>query len=318
MNAKAWIPLVVAIALGLVAALFASRLTRSGPVNVNDMGDKVQVVAAARTINPGDELKTEDLALSYIGAKDAPEGTFLAVADLTGRIANVPMVKGQAVLEVCLAPIGAAAGIQALVPEGMRLISLEINEFSGLSGMLTPGSFVDIISAIKSENDELMARTIAENVQVKAVGTRINPQEKPDAEAPMHRAVTLLVTPQQAETLELAVVMMRNTGAGLPWLVLRAPHDKAEGVSEGITLTDLRGGKPSLGQLFETRPVEMTEGPTTRPIRLIADETPAKPESEFEQREVTIIRGGVETKVMMQIKKPMTIITGNETGFINK
>ncbi len=320
MNVKAWIPLIVAIALGLVAALFASKLTTQTPAASSRLGGTTEVVVANRMVNPGDELKLEDLGLAPINAKDAPEGTFGAVTELTGRIATVPMVKGQAILETCLAPSGAAAGIQALVPEGMRLISLEVNEFSGLSGMLVPGSFVDIISTIHQEGEDLMARTIAQSVQVKAVGTRINPQDKPEPDAPMTRSVTLLVTPAQAETLELAVVTMRNSGAGLPWLVLRAPQDKVQTTTEGVTIVDLRGGVKG-NNAFESRPVmdvQPVAGATTRPTRLIEMPADIDEQTNPEQREVTIIRGGVETKVMLEVRKPDAMMTSNETGFIGK
>lgn len=314
MNLKAWIPLVIAIALGLVAALFARKLTTPPPTTAT-LGHRIEVATASRTLSPGDEVRPEDVALRPISADDAPEGTFVDVTQVIGRVVTVPMVKGQPVLESCLAPQGTAAGIQALVPEGMRAISLEVNEFSGLSGMLRPGSFVDIISTIHAEGEETMARTVVQNVQVKAVGQRINPQEPANGDEPMSRSVTLLVTPEQAEKIELAVVTMRNAGAGFPWLVLRAPHDKDETGTRGVTVADLRGGaRRSGGDPFEVRPVE-APAPTTQPVQLISN--PARPFA-TKQREVTIIRGGVESKVILEVRKPEQVLTGTDLGYINK
>jgi pilus assembly protein CpaB len=315
MNVKAWIPLLIAIVLGLVAAIFAKKLTAPTPVTVAHLGDTVEVATSNRMIAPGDEIRPEDLSLRPINAKDAPEGTFVDATKVVGRVATVPMVKGQPVLESCLAPQGTAGGIQALVPEGMRAISLEVNEFSGLSGMLMPGSYVDIISTIHAEGEDTMAKTI----EVKAVGQRINPQQKEEGDAPMHRAVTLLVTPEQAEKLELAVVTMRNAGAGLPFLVLRSPTDKDDKGTAGVTVADLRGASRRAGRdPFETRPVENTgAAPTSQPVKFIDGPAPRDPFA-TEQREVTIIRGGVESKVMLEVRKSSAVMTGADTTEFSK
>ncbi|HEV2292513.1 MAG TPA: RcpC/CpaB family pilus assembly protein [Tepidisphaeraceae bacterium] len=60
-----------------------------------------------------------------------------------GRTARGQLLKGQPVLESLLAPMGAAGVLQALVPAGMRAMTIEVNEFSSVGGMVTPGSRVD-------------------------------------------------------------------------------------------------------------------------------------------------------------------------------
>jgi pilus assembly protein CpaB len=319
MNVKAWIPLLIAIVLGLVAAIFAKKLTNPAPVTVANLGDSVEVATVVEPIAPGTEIRPEHVELRPMNAKDVSEESyFLDTTKVVGRVAVLPMVKGQPVLKDFLAPEGTAGGIQALVPERMRAISLEVNEFSGLSGMLMPGSFVDVISTIHAQGEDTMAKTIVQNVQVKAVGQRINPNEKAEGDAPMSRAVTLLVTPEQAEKLELAVVTMRNAGAGLPFLVLRSPTDKDETGTRGVTVADLRGGAGRAGRdPFETRPVEGESAPTSQPVKFIDNPTRRDPFA-TEQREVTIIRGGVESKVMLESRKSSAVMTGADTGEFGK
>src|SRR5690606_787888 len=129
MNLKAWIPLIIAVVLGLIAALFAMKLTRPDPVAVTRIGGTVEVVTATKNIAPGQVINASDLALRSIAAEDAPEGTFVAVEHVQGRVAATQMVAGQPVLKALLAPEGMEAGLQALIPEGMRAITIEVNEF---------------------------------------------------------------------------------------------------------------------------------------------------------------------------------------------
>lgn len=319
MNAKTWIPLLVAIVLGIVAAYFATNMTAPSQTKGPASGPQVQVASAVRTLAPGDEIRPDDVVLMSISAGQAPQGTFSNTDNVVGRVVMLPMVQGQPVLEGCLAPTGAGGGIQALVPAGMRAISIEVSEFSGLSGMLMPGSFVDVISTIHAADQDIVARTIVQNVQVKAVGQRINAGEKEDDAQPMSRAVTLLVTPQQAEKLELAVVTMRSAGAGLPWLVLRAPLDKEEKGTLGVTVADLRGESRSNDRdVYETRPVMQTTTPASL-SQLNQDSNVAHQGFTSAQREVTIIRGGVESKVIVKASVDRnSMLSNSETDYINK
>lgn len=299
MNLKAWIPLIIAVVLGLIAALFAMKLTRPDPVAVTRIGGTVEVVTATKNIAPGQVINASDLALRSIAAEDAPEGTFVAVEHVQGRVAATQMVAGQPVLKALLAPEGMEAGLQALIPEGMRAITIEVNEFSGLAGMIRPGAIVDVMSTLQGSGEDAMARTIVQGVRVTAVGQRVSALEEQDEEAGPARSVTLLVTPEQAEKIELAAVTSR------PRLVLRSPADTEPTLSRGVTLADLRGRAASQSDPFVTRPVSLETPATTQPVEHQAGNPFAT-----ETREVTIIRGGVESRVMLEYRRPSQLITG--------
>lgn len=307
MNLKAWIPLVVAIVLGLIAALMAMKLTAPTRSDVI-VGDTVKVVSAARGINPGEAIRPDDLTLRPIATIDAPEGTFLDVADLQGRVAQFQMVKGQPVLESLLAPQGAAAGLQALVPQGMRAITIEVDEFSGLAGMIVPTARVDVLSTIRGDQSASMARTIVQNVEVKAVGQRVSPRQesKLPGEQALSRSVTLLVTPEQAETIELAAVTSR------PRLVLRGSKDVATAVTRGVTLVDLRGTPRQGGQAPLVTPViDATDPFESRPPQPApAQPAVAGPSAARATRQIEIIRGGAVSHVSIEDRRPGAMITG--------
>lgn len=304
MNLKAWIPLIIAVALGLVAAMFATKLTRPQPTGVARVDGTVQVVTAARHIAPGQPITAADLTMKSIAVDDAPEQTFVQVEQVAGRVAIGQIIKGQPIFAGLLAPEGAEGGLQALVPEGMRAITIEVDEFSGLAGLIRPGSIVDVMSTLRDRGaeDETLTRTIVQSVKVTAVGQRVSTVEETndDEKKTLARSVTLLVTPEQAERIELAAVTSR------PRLVLRSPGDVDDITSRGVTLADLRG-RPgnSLQDPFATRPVDM---PTTNPVRTQQIGNPFR----TEQREITIIRGGVESRVILEHHQPENLITGVE------
>ena len=83
-------------------------------------------------VAPGQELNAEDLTIGQVSPETAPEQSFDNITAVLNRTAKVELVKGQAVVEPLLAEKGSGSGLQALVPAGMRAITIEVNEFSGL------------------------------------------------------------------------------------------------------------------------------------------------------------------------------------------
>jgi pilus assembly protein CpaB len=309
MNAKAWIPLALALALGLAAAFMAKNLiTGQNPVpRASDT--TVTVVAAADSLQPGVQLAEEHLTTITL-AGDVPEGAFTAKEPLIGRVLNVTVVKGQQITEAFLTPLGAGAGLQALVPAGMRAITVEVNEFSGMAGLINPGCRVDIVTTFNDQKGP-MARIIVQNVKVTAVGARTGVQKDP--EEGMARSVTLLVTPEQAEAIELA------TYASRPRLVLRSYGDNDPVEASGITVAELRGAKPEQSAPIDPVPV-VEEKPTRAQQDPFAqeDSREAAARKPARQRTVTVIRGGNESTVTMEVPAapPSAVVTDTDINTV--
>lgn len=259
MKVKTWIPLVLAVVLGLAAAYMVKNAMSHGKGKTED-ANLVATVTAAHDIEPGQKITPEDLATAKVSKEAIPAGSFQNPTDLVERVSLTRLVKGQSVLETLLAPKGTAAGVQALIPPGMRAITLQVNEFSGVAGLLLPGSKVDIISVIRNdENTGSVARTIVQNVEVRAIGRQITaPSAAPAGEpapgappVPVVNNVTLLVNPAQAEAIQLSSV------GGHPWLVLRNSTDEAPIESVGTSMADLRGDASHKGVDEITAPTKM-------------------------------------------------------------
>jgi pilus assembly protein CpaB len=148
-------------------------------------------------------------------------------SDLVGKALLSPVAKDEPFAESRLAPKGAGAGVASRIPPGMRVVAVHVDELTGLSRFILVGMHVDVIStgASQGQNGQGMAaHTILQNIEVFSTGQSAerDPKEKPAA-APFFN---LLVTPQQAEALSLAVAQGRIE------LVLRNPLDKGNFLSE--------------------------------------------------------------------------------------
>jgi pilus assembly protein CpaB len=243
MKVKTWIPLVLAVVLGLAALKFTRDAMSRGGSGKADDSKFVATVTAAHDIAPGQQLTAADLTTAKVEAAAIPTGSFKSPADAIDRVTNTGLVKGQTVLESLLAPKGTAAGVQALIPAGMRAMTLHVDEWTGLGGLLMPGCRVDIIAVVRSaDQKDQTSRTIVQNVEVRAIGRLItgttpavDPNLPAGAPTPAPTSVTLLVTPEQAEAIQLASV------GGKPWLALRNTNDVKSFHSEGTSVADLRG-----------------------------------------------------------------------------
>lgn len=286
MNLKTWMPLALAVVLGLVAAKVArDSLARTrGPGQAQ--GKSVRVVVAKLPVAPGQELTAEALALAPIAAEAPPPGAFTDVAAVAGRVAATALFQGQPLMEGVLAPRGAGSGLQALVPRGMRAITIEVNETSGLAGMITPGCHVDVVSTITGANrDDTMACTIVQDVLVQACGTRMVPGRGEEKDGQPVRSVTLIATPRDAEAIELA------SSTGRTRLVLRGAADREIAGTTGVSYVALRGEDEKPPVVAVTTPPVTIPTPATKPVDPFGGEDPRP------RRTVVLIRGGNRSEV---------------------
>jgi pilus assembly protein CpaB len=285
MNLKSLIPLCLSLVVGVIVAKVAYNQIQKSKVGVTSDGKLTQVVVVRDSISAGEELTPDKLQMGKVSVDNVPQGAFTSIDQLKGRVAQVTLNKSQAVAENFLTPNGTGAGLQFAIPSGMRAISIEVNEFSGVGGMLLPGCHVDLLSTVPLEQGgELMSRTVVQNVRIIAVGQRmISQPEKKGDEPVAFRSVTLLATPAEAEAIELASV------SGRPRLVLRSGTDKDITTTAGVTASNLRGRQTARKT---EQPTKTT--PTVVYLPAPMTNTPA-PVPTYSS--VRVIRGTVESEV---------------------
>ena len=230
--------LAIAILAGGSLAYGTYNFMQAAPASAVEMKTQAVVVAAA-DLQLGTALKREDLQVIDFPEGAAPEGAFSEPSDLVGRGLIVPLVKNELVLAAKLASKEAGAGLPPVIPEGMRAVSVRVNEVVGVAGYVLPGNRVDVVATASptESRSDTTSKVVLSNVQVLTAGTRME-QSQDDNKPTQVTVVTLLVNPEQAERLALA------STEGKIQLALRNPLDQGSPDTPGIKTLGLLGGKP--------------------------------------------------------------------------
>jgi pilus assembly protein CpaB len=266
------------------------QLGRGILVKLNGGGRSVKVVVATRDLEPGAQIKEADITLSSMPVTGLPTGALMTAKDAIGRAVAIPVFKGQTIILGSLAPDGSGSGLQALVPPGYRAVTMEVNEFTGVGGLLFPGCRVDVVSTMQDEvTRRPVAKVIVQNAKVTAVGQKTAPKTSKNTELVSQpvKSVTMIVSSRDAMALDLAM------SKGRPRLVLRgAADDKPTHVGR-VTMAELFGD----GSTNYTPTVENIA--TTQPTNdYHAAPAPTDPfESARSGHAIQVISGGTVTEV---------------------
>ncbi len=196
-----------------------------------------KLIVAGHDLQLGQLIRDYDLKeISWGGP--IPEHALRNKPDVVGRGVTATIYENEPFLDGRLAPRGAGAGLASTIPVGMRAVALRVNEVVGLAGFVLPGMRVDVLIAGSAPGSEqsragTLCRTVLQNIQVLSAGQKIekNVEGKPESA----QVVNLLVTPDQAEILNLASDQTKVQ------LVLRNPIDTKEEITHGASLAGLFG-----------------------------------------------------------------------------
>ncbi|MEW6342823.1 MAG: Flp pilus assembly protein CpaB [Pseudomonadota bacterium] len=231
-NSRAFIMLAIAMLAGLSAVVFASRWlvqTSSGAVT--------QVAVASDDISLGEPLSAAMVHTVSWPTGSIPPGAFSDPKALDGRVLRASLQRGEPVLESKLAPVGTKGGLSAVIGEGRRAITVRVNDVVGVAGFALPGNYVDVIvntqePTVKNDTQQSISKIVLEKILVLAVAQQVN---RDDTAPKVVNAVTLEVTPDQAEKLDLA------RSVGTLSLVLRNQVDADTLATAGATKMTLLG-----------------------------------------------------------------------------
>lgn len=222
--------LLIALIAGGAAVMFASRWMQAQAQG----GDEIAV--AAVDIELGGRLSPEMLKMVKWPTGSVPPGAFQQLAVLDGRVAKTSITRGEPVLDAKLAPVGTKGGLSAVVQEGKRAMTVRVNDVVGVAGFALPGNYVDIMvntsdeGSRRGDQDKSISKIVLERILVLAVAQEASRDEtKPR----VVNAVTLEVTPEEAEKLDL------SRSVGTLSLVLRNQIDPKPGETAGATKATL-------------------------------------------------------------------------------
>jgi pilus assembly protein CpaB len=258
-NIKALGLLFLALLIGLAAAVYAAGwASRQGNIASN------KVVVAAVDIELGSKMTPQMLTTTDWPSGSIPPGAFKDIKELQDRVVMVSVLRGDAVLERKLAPVGTQGGLSAVIAEGKRAMTVRVNDVVGVAGFALPGNYVDVMVNAqqdkgKGEEGKQISKTVLEHVLVLAVAQESG---RDDTKPKVVSAVTLELTLEDSEKLDLA------RSVGTLSLVLRNQVDKKTVATAGITKSQLFGEKevqpvvlkvaaPSKARVFSAKPVAL-------------------------------------------------------------
>ena len=211
MQNRNWIILAVAVVIGIFAVILANSYFSGVEQRSEQLAEQqkvVQIVVAAQPLEFGTKLTPQNIRLQSFPASSVPVGAFRSLPEALkdNRVALRPIVPNEPVLASKVSGTDGRATLAALLPEGMRAISIPIDAVRGVSGFVLPNTMVDVLLTRKIAGEgagpeDLRADVILENVQVLAIDQLASDKE---GTPKVGRTATLAVTLHDAQRLTIA------------------------------------------------------------------------------------------------------------------
>lgn len=239
MRRSSIIMLIAAVALGLIAVLFARTFLNGDDDSAGPASAAVRTVPtaiAATDIKFGQKITPEMVKVVDWPANTLPQGSFQRLEELTmgaGRTAMRPIVANEILTENSLATGANRLSTAPLLNPQMRAVSVPVNEVSGVAGLIFPGDRVDVFMTRQPEEAMAISELLVQGARVLAVGVDMNVgKDKPE----IVKSATIEVTPLQAQKIALAVTV------GQLNLALRHFSDESRVRLQTAQLMDLNDG----------------------------------------------------------------------------
>jgi pilus assembly protein CpaB len=230
--------LVIAIVMGGVAAFLARSWLLS---RTQATATTATIVVASKQLPYGTQLSQDNLQEIPWAATVVPEGSFPSREALFKegrRITLATFQQNEPILNSKITGPGERASLSTLLDKDKRAITIRVDDVRGVAGFILPGDRVDVV-LIRSDSETGVRRDysdlLLQDVKVIAVDQLASEQKNSPTVA---KAVTLEVTPQQAQKISLA------SDVGHLSLILRKAGDSNVVANQRVTTTDLSEAAP--------------------------------------------------------------------------
>ena len=204
-RSRPWFMLVLALTSGVVAALLALKYLRerTTPLMASEP-KKANIVLSTRNLPVGSVVTERDVKVVSWPGEAVPAGYIRSVKDAVGRGVITPVAENEPLLTSKTSTKDAGGGLPIIIRDGMRAVSVRVDEVIGVAGFVLPGTRVDVMLTLDKGPDrpQAITKTLLQNVQTLAAGQSVtrDKEGKPQTVT----VITLLVTPDDAELLALA------------------------------------------------------------------------------------------------------------------
>ncbi|MGP0094928.1 MAG: Flp pilus assembly protein CpaB [Xanthobacteraceae bacterium] len=199
------------------------------------------IVVASKPLRFGNEVTAQALREVPWPEEALPSGAFASTADLlTGgrRVVLTAIEANEPILATKITGAGQRATLSALLHEGMKAVTIRVNDVEGVAGFVLPGDRVDVM--LSRPGTAPTTDVVVQDARVLAVDQIADERvDKPS----VVKAVTLEVEINAAQKIALAALV------GNLSLVLRKAGEAMAEVTRRVTLLDLQS--PSLAMVRE-------------------------------------------------------------------
>ncbi len=224
--------------------------------------EMVTVMVANRDLYQGVVINESDLYATQMPAHMVQDGAYRSPEHIVGRVPRERILVDEVLREERMANADKGIGMNAIVPRGMRALSINLDGGDALAGLLEPTNYVDVLVTIEDpdDRDHVVTNTVLQSAYVLAVNSRLDSSQlDPDVEREQRRrfrpSVTLAVTPEDAQLLA------QGSNQGTLTLALRHAQDPAIALTPGTSLQDV------LGRYVEPTPAPIhSNPPQTEPV----------------------------------------------------
>lgn len=206
------------------------------------------IVVAAERLQYGTELAANHLREIAWPADALPNGAFAKISDILGsgkRVVLSPVEPNEPVLALKITGPGQRATLSSLVGEGMKAVTVRVNDVEGVGGFVLPGDRVDVVLTRQIDKNNATTEVVLQNARVLAVDQSADERSSKPSVA---KAVTL-----EVDTIAAQKVWLAATVGNLSLLLRKAGENAAERTRR-VTLDDL--SKPE--RMARTRDTSIT------------------------------------------------------------
>jgi pilus assembly protein CpaB len=252
----------------LVAALVVYSALKKRERQVQEaMVQSVPIVVASHDLTIGSKLDQNSTKMTRWSRDSVPPGAFTDPGSVMGQYTKTGFVENEPIVaDRLFSGIKNAGVLPLLVPNGMRAMSVPVDEVADISGFVLPHTHVDILVTVGGGGPTggAYSKIVLQNVEVLATAQDI---EKINDQPQVVHTITVLVTPQDAERLALA------SGQGGLRLAMRNYDDSKVVNTSGSNIEQMLHGfgspqMPTQVVQGQPRPVYQRPRPRAKPVQV--------------------------------------------------
>ena len=245
MRGSTIVMIAVAVVFGVLSVFMAqSWLNRQADARMRSLAENPKSVATRTVVVAKSPLRFGNAVTPQVLREIAwpneaiPAGSFSSIADLTKgdkRVVLASIEPNEPIVGTKITGPGQKATLSAVIEEGMKAVTIRVNDVDGVAGFVLPGDRVDVLLTRQSEKESGVSDVVLQSVKVLGIDQMADER----AEKPVvGKAVTLEVDTVSAQKLALA------SAAGNLSLLLRKAGDVAQESNRRISITDI-GSAPA-------------------------------------------------------------------------